>query len=173
MTLAFSYAHSRDELIALSAVLDRGFEQPKGTTIWRTGLLFELVQSGQLLVLATRADVPVGGLVALRGDGHAALTHIAVTPEARRAGIGHALFCELTAWAEKQGFPEIRWNVEPDNAAAIAAYTSWGARITGELEEAFCFNSPAPVLGVVWRFDSWFDENPKAQTPAPGMAKTT
>jgi GNAT superfamily N-acetyltransferase len=59
-------------------------------------------------------------------QGLAYVRHIAVAPEARRAGVGHALMQAVAARGRAAGATSWCLNVKPDNAAAIALYERCG-----------------------------------------------
>lgn len=88
--------------------------------------LFERELAPTMLV----ADAGPAGVVGytyfqvLRGLAY--VRHIAVAPEARRAGLGHALMQAVAARARAAGATKWCLNVKPDNAPAIALYERCG-----------------------------------------------
>ena len=57
---------------------------------------------------------------------NADITNIAVSPDARRRGIGESLLLELIKYAEKRGADNIRLEVRSSNTAAISLYEKCG-----------------------------------------------
>lgn len=96
---------------------------------------------GDVLV-ATEADVPVGYLLPVRGDG-AHVAELAVAPEHRREGrataLLDALFDSLPAGAA------VTVAVSPDNGAALALYEGRGFAVEAEREGYFA-SGPALLL---------------------------
>lgn len=56
------------------------------------------------------------------------LADLYVTPAGRRRGVARALVAALVALGRDLGVGEIVWNVEPENAPALAFYERIGAR---------------------------------------------
>ncbi|MEM6472410.1 MAG: GNAT family N-acetyltransferase [Planctomycetota bacterium] len=57
---------------------------------------------------------------------HAHLGFMFVLPEYRGKGVNHLILDHLFSWARRQGLPEIRLTVYPDNEPAVKAYTKAG-----------------------------------------------
>lgn len=72
-----------------------------------------------------------------RTRGDAQLLNIAVAPEARGRGVAKALLHEGMCYFAKRGVPEVRLEVEPDNAPAIAAYREVGFVERGRMRNAY------------------------------------
>ena len=67
-----------------------------------------------------------GGLLAPRGGGAADIQTLAVSPDARRSGLGRALVRALLAEAAARGAREVFLEVRADNPNARALYDSLG-----------------------------------------------
>lgn len=72
-----------------------------------------------------------------RSQGDAQLLNIAVTPAARGRGVAKALVAEGLRYLAQRGVPEVRLEVQPDNASAIAAYASNGFVERGRLRNVY------------------------------------
>jgi ribosomal protein S18 acetylase RimI-like enzyme len=70
------------------------------------------------------------------------LNELDVSPDYQRRGLGHDLVEALLAIARERGCTGMWVGVEPDNEAALATYTSAGARTNG------------PFVMQSWTFDS-------------------
>ena len=85
-------------------------------------------------LIAEIDDVPVGYLAWYRGyDVEDAVRQLRmadlyVVPAARRSGVAGTLVAALVALGRAHGVGEIVWNVEPENAPALAFYERLGAR---------------------------------------------
>ncbi len=158
--LRITEASAQAQFEKVRSILDEAFGVPTPVSAVRVGLLFDYSRSGQLVLLATENEQPIGAAVTLRGAGHANLTHIAVAEGVRARGVGWALFDRVTGWATEQGFPEVRWCVWPGNLAAVTAYLAWGARFVGWLDNGYgvdsdpCNRGETPRLVGCWR-PSW------------------
>lgn len=96
----------------------------------------------------TTGDRAVGGLVAAGADELVGLLHyvlhpttwtrtpacyledLFVAPEARGAGVGHALITALTDLARTEGWSSIHWITAHDNAAGMRLYDRVARRTT-------------------------------------------
>jgi ribosomal protein S18 acetylase RimI-like enzyme len=58
-----------------------------------------------------------------------------VSPQLRGQGLGSRLVAAVEEWAARQGPPDIRLEVVPNNAPAIALYQRHGYTDTGVLGE--------------------------------------
>ncbi len=122
------------------------FTSSVGRLEWRA------VQSGRIIVWALRALIGrygirwatiarqmwnkilfVGTSGRFRSHGDAQLLNIAVAPAARGRGIAKALVSEGLRYLAQCGVPEVRLEVQPGNASAIAAYASNGFVERGRL----------------------------------------
>lgn len=85
-------------------------------------------------LIAEIDDAPVGYAAWYRGyDVEEAVRQLRmadlyVTPAGRRRGVAQALVAALVALGREFGVGEIVWNVEPENAPALAFYERIGAR---------------------------------------------
>jgi ribosomal protein S18 acetylase RimI-like enzyme len=72
-----------------------------------------------------------------RTRGDAQLLNIAVAPDARGRGVAKALLHAGLDYIATRGVPEVRLEVEPDNAPAIAAYREVGFTERGRMRNAY------------------------------------
>jgi ribosomal-protein-alanine N-acetyltransferase len=72
-----------------------------------------------------------------RTRGDAQLLNIAVAPDARGRGVAKALLQAGLDYFATRGVPEVRLEVEPDNAPAIAAYREVGFIERGRMRNAY------------------------------------
>ena len=72
-----------------------------------------------------------------RTRGDAQLLNIAVAPNARGHGVAKELLHAGLHYFAKRGVPEVRLEVEPDNAPAIAAYREVGFVERGRMRNAY------------------------------------
>jgi len=72
-----------------------------------------------------------------RTRGDAQLLNIAVAPEARGRGVAKALVRAGLRYFAKRGVPEVRLEVEPNNAPAIDAYRDVGFVERGRMRNAY------------------------------------
>lgn len=171
----FTQPQSQSGFEAVRQLLDEAFQAPTPVSAVRVGLLFDYSRSGQLVLLATEGDRPIGAALALRGLGHANMTHIAVEAAHRGQSIGRALFNHVTHWALAQGFPEVRWCVAPANDEAVNGYLAWGARFTGWLDNGYgvdadpCNRGETPRFMGCWR-PSWPAASQLERLNRPSMA---
>lgn len=63
------------------------------------------------------------------GGAYVSLDDLFVTEAARGQGVGQALMHGLAAEAAARGLRSLRWEVQPDNHAAIGFYQRLGARL--------------------------------------------
>lgn len=57
------------------------------------------------------------------------LSRVAIDPQRRGAGLGHALVGQVLDWARERGWRRVRLDVSADRAAAIRVYLAAGFRI--------------------------------------------
>jgi ribosomal-protein-alanine N-acetyltransferase len=93
---------------------------------------------------------PSGGMILMRvASDQAEILTIAVTPEARRAGIATSLLSEATARAAAMGATAIFLEVSVVNIAALALYSRAGFIQVGRRPHYYSDNTDALVM----RFD--------------------
>ena len=81
---------------------------------------------------ATRSDTEptlTGYAITGRAGDQGYLQRIAVHPETRRLGIGHALVADAMHWLWRQGVTRSFVNTQLENDAALALYESFGFHI--------------------------------------------
>jgi [ribosomal protein S18]-alanine N-acetyltransferase len=92
----------------------------------------------------------VGFLVARRVVNDLEVLNFAVEPEARRRGIGSALFVEATEWGKKIRAERVFLEVRISNLAALQFYERYDFRVTGRraryytapIEDAIMLTAP-------------------------------
>jgi len=83
--------------------------------------------SGASAVLVARDGAAVAGSVMVGFDGHRGwVYYLAVSPAARRGGIGRALMAAAEEWLRARGAPKIQFMVREDNDAALGFYEALG-----------------------------------------------
>ena len=83
--------------------------------------------SGSSAVLVARAGERLAGSVMVGFDGHRGwVYYLAVSPAARRGGIGRALMAAAEDWLRARGCPKIQFMVREDNDAALGFYAALG-----------------------------------------------
>lgn len=126
--------------------------------------MYELFRADQLLLLALDGQRTVGGVIALRGEKHVGLTHIAVDGSEQGKGIGRAVFASVVDWATEQSLDEVRWVCDPTNHQAIAAYLAWGARAVGWMDSGYGVDSDPCNIGLTPRLSwSWRADFPPVE----------
>ena len=117
---------SREHLGAIAELEAQCFSEP-----WSEASLELLLTDAALGVVALREQTVVGygGMLLAPGEGQ--ITNLAVSPDARRCGIGARILEALCAEARKCNAEQISLEVRVSNAAAIALYTSHGFAAAG------------------------------------------
>ena len=77
---------------------------------------------------------------------NADITNIAVSPDARRRGIGEALLCELINAAQKRNADNIRLEVRKSNGAAIGLYKKCGFLEVGVRKRYYSDNGEDAII---------------------------
>lgn len=97
----------------------------------REGFARALEQKGTIYLAAVRRERVLGycGLWGVLDEGE--ITNVAVSPEARNAGIGRALLKELIRQAETEGLRKLFLEVRESNEAARRLYERCGFRTDG------------------------------------------
>lgn len=79
------------------------------------------------IVLVAREGDMVAGSVMTGFDGHRGwVYYLAVSPGARRGGLGRALMAAAEAWLRERGAPKIQLMVRGSNADALGFYEALG-----------------------------------------------
>ncbi len=111
----------------------------------RDQLAGELARAGGVLLLAP----PAGGLAigwSLAGEGE--VLRLAVTPSARRRGLGRRLLAALEDALRVGGAERILLEVRADNAPALTLYRSHGYREVGRRPRYYADGCDALVLSL-------------------------
>jgi len=78
-------------------------------------------------VLMVREAADVIGSVMVGFDGHRGwIYYLAVSPSARRQGVGRTLMATAERWLRDRGAPKLQLMVRDDNAAALNFYATLG-----------------------------------------------
>ena len=78
-------------------------------------------------VLMVREAADVIGSVMVGFDGHRGwIYYLAVSPSARRQGVGRTLMAASEQWLRDRGAPKLQLMVRDDNAAALEFYATLG-----------------------------------------------
>lgn len=78
-------------------------------------------------IFVIRDSDAITGSVMTGFDGHRGwVYYLAVSPEARRGGLGRALMAAAEDWLRGRGAPKIQLMVRDDNKAALAFYAALG-----------------------------------------------
>ena len=117
---------AREHLGAIAELEKQCFSEP-----WSEASLNLLLTEAALGVVALRGNAVVGygGMLLAPGEGQ--ITNVAVSPAARRCGIGTKLLSVLCEEARARGAEQMSLEVRVSNAAAIALYTSYGFETAG------------------------------------------
>jgi len=115
------------EAAALLAELHaRGFDRP-----WSADEIATLLDNPAAFALIAHEAAPVGLVIAWAAAGEAELLTVAVSPEARRRGVGAALVIAAAAAVAARGASVMRLESAEDNAGARALYAKLGFEQTG------------------------------------------
>ena len=116
---------------AVDTVMSAAFDPQFGEAWTRTQIVGVLVMSGVWLTLARTEAGVVGFALSRAVADEAELLLLAVSPAARRRGVGGALLRSMIAEARGRGIAKVHLEVRASNDA-IALYTSAGFVKTGE-----------------------------------------
>ena len=119
------------DVAAVERVMAAAFDPRFGEAWTRQQVLGGLAMSGVTLLLARVGEAIVGFALTRRVLDEAELLLIAVTPDARRRGVGAALLRAVIADARGAGAAKLHLEVRAGNGA-IALYTAAGFAKTGE-----------------------------------------
>lgn len=97
---------------------------------------FEL-ESLEAIVAQGRGRLVGFAIGYLRRPAIAGILTLDVDAEARRQGVGRALFTELLARLERAGATTVRLEVDVRNASAMAFYRSFGFRKVGRIPDYY------------------------------------
>ena len=116
------------DLIALDAECFEPF--------WRYGEpeLIELLATERAVVARTDSGDLIGYTLATVSRGAATLGRLAVSPRARRQGVGRALVADVARWAGESGAMTLGLCTQEDNTASRALYRSAGLH---EIEDRY------------------------------------
>jgi len=116
------------DLVALDAACFEPF--------WRYGEpeLLELIATERAVVARTDSGELIGYTLATVSRGAATLGRLAVSPRARRRGVGRALVADVARWASAEGAMTLGLCTQEENAASRALYRSCGLH---EIEDRY------------------------------------
>jgi len=103
---------------------------------WRYGEseLIELLATERAVVARTDSGELIGYTLATVSRGAATLGRLAVSPRARRRGLGRALVADVALWASESGAMTIGLCTQEENVASRALYRSCGLH---EIEDRY------------------------------------
>jgi [ribosomal protein S18]-alanine N-acetyltransferase len=104
----------------------RAFAKP-----WSMAEIAKLMENPAVFVLVSRNTGPQGFTMAWAAAGDAELLTVAVTPEARRRGVGASLVSAAGVTALSRGAASMHLEVAEDNLAARALYAKLGYEEAG------------------------------------------
>jgi [ribosomal protein S18]-alanine N-acetyltransferase len=99
----------------------RAFERP-----WSADEIAKLLQNPTTFALLSSAGIAQGFVLAWAAGGDSEILTVAVTPEARRKGVGAALVTSAGVAALARGAATMHLEVAEDNEAARALYKKLG-----------------------------------------------
>ena len=109
-----------------------------GSDAWSAALVdLELTAPGRIVVVVEEDDAPVGYASAAVVADVADLTRIAVTPAARRTGLGCTLLADLLARVADRGAARMMLEVADTNAPALALYAATGFAEVGRRRDYY------------------------------------
>lgn len=108
-----------------------------------------LALPGHFALIVTEADAPMGFVLGRTAPPEAEILTFAITPEARRKGMGWALLQALMPEAAARGAQEIFLEVAENNAAARALYAKARAQEVGRRRRYYADGADALVLRLV------------------------
>lgn len=110
-----------DSAELLAAVHARAFEKP-----WSAADIARLLETPSAFAIVSQESEPQGFVLAWAPAPDAEILTLAVTPEARRRGVGSALVNAAGAAALMRGAASLSLDVADDNTAARALYAKLG-----------------------------------------------
>jgi ribosomal-protein-alanine acetyltransferase len=112
-----------DDIDAIHAIEVASFSDP-----WRRASVRDIVLGGAArVIVASSGDLPVAGFgILVSAADEAEIMNVAVTPAARRAGVGRCIVTHLVATAAAAGARAVFLEVRQSNAAARALYVTLG-----------------------------------------------
>ena len=93
---------------------------------WTPAAILEVLEGPGAFGLFAVDEHPLGMILARAVAGEAEILTVAVSPRARRRGVGRALVDAVALLARQAGAEDLFLEVAVDNAAAIALYESRG-----------------------------------------------
>jgi ribosomal-protein-alanine N-acetyltransferase len=134
-------AFGTDDAAALAAVHAESFERP-----WSADEIADLMRTPGVFALGQ----PEGFILCRAIVGEAEVLTLAVTPAARRAGLGRALVEAAMQVAALAGAETAFLEVAQDNAAGLALYQAAGFRETGR-RKAYYQRADGAIDALVMR----------------------
>jgi ribosomal-protein-alanine N-acetyltransferase len=127
---------SAADIDAVDRVMAEAFDPRFGEAWTRAQMLGMLAMPGVWLTLARVDDVVIGFALSRAILDEAELLLLAVSPQARRRGVGGALLRSVIAEARGRGIAKLHLEVRAGNAA-IGLYTAAGFAKTGERRQYY------------------------------------
>lgn len=126
MTVSIRSAAAADEAVVIA--LWRVCELVMAENDPKQDFRFVLASPTYEMFLACDADAVIGSIVTGHDSSRGWLSHVSVTPAARRKGVGADLVRAAEMWLAARGVANIHLTVRAANAAVVRFYESVGYR---------------------------------------------
>ena len=146
--MSFSVVHADASMLPQIEAIERAcFSVP-----WtRDQLAAQLDENRHVFLAAIDGEQVLGyvGMMVVLDEGY--ISNVAVTPEARRQGVGRALIAALLQRAEALELAFVTLEVRPSNAAAIVLYEGFGFEPVGRRKNYYDKPSEDALLMTKFR----------------------
>lgn len=141
-------AATPDDADLLAELHATAFDPP-----WSSHDVREVLEGPGAFGLFVADGPPLGMVLARAVAGEAEILTVAVTPPARRRGVGRALVEAAAGLARQAGAQDLFLEVAVDNAAAIALYEGLGFARAGRRKGYYARDAEGAVDALVLRLD--------------------
>ena len=146
--MAFTVKNASADLLGqIEAIEQACFSVP-----WtRAQLAGQLDHERHVFLAATEGETVLGyvGMMYVLDEGY--IANVAVSPDARRRGVGRALIAALLDRAAELELAFVTLEVRPSNAAAIALYAGFGFEVVGRRKNYYDKPSEDALLMTLYR----------------------
>ena len=146
--MAFIVQNASAEMLDQIEAIERAcFSMP-----WtRAQLASQLDPERHVFLAATDGVTVLGyvGMMVVLDEGY--IANVAVSPDARRRGVGRALIAALLDRAAELELAFVTLEVRPSNAAAIALYAGFGFEVVGRRKNYYDKPSEDALLMTLYR----------------------